>query len=282
MSRWWFEGLEKGSLQLIALSAFSIIFSINWRRQHGNLSFSTLCYNFSLLHSFPLFLAASYPNTGSHGARIHVCTRCKTVVIGWSMAASAGSPTVWRPVSLSSSPMPIPAKDIEALTKKIKTMFKGVEIHNGWAVVSESDVLAEQFRLQASQRLWWTRITKVYRSARRLTRVIRKTSCSYMLMQFSFIFIQFSCQFHLVGGQVGHPRLLHLWAGARGLPCAKGGRARWGAEGGGWCPWAWECSSVRAWLKVGGNATDATAVLFAHIWWIPQPRVWESDLYAFN
>ena len=41
----------------------------------------------------------------------------------------------------------------------------------------ESDFLAEQFGLQASQRLWWTRITKVYRLARRLTRVIRKTSC---------------------------------------------------------------------------------------------------------
>lgn len=58
-------------------------------------------------------------------------------------------------------------------------------------------------------------------------------------MQFSQNFHAFSCPFHLIGGQVGHPRLLHLWAGARGLPCAKGGRARWGAEGGGWCPWAW-------------------------------------------
>ena len=43
-----------------------------------------------------------------------------------------------------------------------------------------------------------------------------------------------------------------------------------------------DVSDVQYVLKLGGNATDATAVLFVHIWWIPQPRVWESDLYVFN
>lgn len=81
-----------------------------------------------------------------------------------------------------------PSKGHRGPDKNDKTMFKGVEVHNGWAVVSESDFLAEQFRLQASQRLWWTRITKVYRSARRLTRVIRKTSCSCNFDLFSFNF----------------------------------------------------------------------------------------------
>ena len=149
-----------------------------------SLHFVLYC-NFDLFHSFPLFLAASYPNTGSHGARIHVCARCKTVVIGWSMAASAGSPTVWRPVSLSSSPMPIPVKDIEALTKMIKRCSKVLKS----TMVGQlcRNLIAEQFRLQASQRLWWTRITKVYRSARRLTRVIRKTWFIYV----DAIFISF-------------------------------------------------------------------------------------------
>ena len=136
-------------------------------------------------------------------------------------------------------------------------MFKGVEVHNGWAVVSESDS-----RTVSAAGITAFVVDKDNKGLQIGKKADKSDSKNIM-------FIQFSCQFHLIGGQVGHPRLLHLWAGARGLPCAKGGRARWGAEGGGWCPWApW------AWLWV-------MWVMYSTCWNLEAMQLMQLQSYSF-
>ena len=60
---------------------------------------------------------------GHHWDRVsdRVSPRCVMAATGCWMAGNAGSPTAWRRVSSWSSPMRIPARDIEACSKHGKT-----------------------------------------------------------------------------------------------------------------------------------------------------------------